>query len=57
MNALLWRLAEYAEWYNWPPKRFWSRLLRHQDMKHGYSFYYIDDKERNKFNGPPRSDT
>lgn len=36
----LWGLAEHAEWYHWPPRRFWRALLRWQDRKHGHFLEY-----------------
>lgn len=35
MGKFLWGLAERADWYGWPPKRLWRRLLRHYDRKAG----------------------
>ena len=40
MKRWLWSLAEKADWYNWPPRRFWTWLLRYMDRAHGHHFTY-----------------
>lgn len=35
MNRLH-QLAEYADWYGWPPKRFWTWLLMKLDQRYGF---------------------
>lgn len=32
----LYALAECAEWYGWPPRFFWRRLLRFYDRRNPY---------------------
>lgn len=32
----LWALSERADWFGWPPRRLWRRLLRRMDRKAGY---------------------
>lgn len=32
----MWGVAERAQWFRWPPRRLWNRLLRHYDRKAGY---------------------
>ncbi|KKN10014.1 hypothetical protein LCGC14_1040690 [marine sediment metagenome] len=35
ISRFLWSLAERADWYAWPPKKLWRRMLRHYDRKAG----------------------
>jgi hypothetical protein len=36
----LWGLAEVADWYGWPPRRFWAWALKRLDRKHGHFLKY-----------------
>lgn len=35
-NCKLYQLAERADWYSWPPRFFWKRLLRFFDNRNPY---------------------
>ena len=40
MMRYLWGVAEAADWYGVPPRRFWAWLLKHLDKHHGHYLKY-----------------
>jgi hypothetical protein len=36
------KLAEYADWYSWPPRKMWRRLLAWCDRRWGFNCTHED---------------